>query len=512
MPNTHQLSSISEWSRVAPIGIVYFLVKAITLFVTRFLLYLIPAFALNFEKIQAHTHYIFVGSLCLILIFATGALLHYWFYTFRVSGERVEIKQGIFKKRFLDLPFNKIQNVKIEEPFYYRPFGYASIELESAGSAGQEAKVVAMKLEKAQVFKQQILDKRTQQTNQPLNTVPENRETVINTRSVMDLVIHGITNNRVWLILGAAAPFYQSIAENLGDILLYLGMDIEAYLNYNTQSLGVFILHVLSVVMFVMLLIVSFSVLGSILVFYDYRLSRQDDRYVKRSGLLSKQEVTMKKSRIQVAIQQQDWLDLLIGRANLQLEQNTTGINAANSNHDLAAASKLIVPSITPSQADEIIEEVFTFEQLNQLEFKKVSKRLIVRLIAFPVLPLILMLCTIAYLASVNWHVWVAIVSVSVLLIGLIVLRWYRWGYHFDKNFICIRKGLLGKDYIIFPKAKTQQVAYSQTLFMRQKNIASIKLVLASGAHRVPYIEDKDAMSMLDESLLIVERNKPAWM
>jgi putative membrane protein len=515
---SHELAH-KDWSRVAPIGIAYFFVKALTVFVTRFLLYLIPAFALNMEKIQAHSSYIALGLSVLVMLFATGALLHYLFYTFRISGERVEIKKGVLKKSSLDLPFNKIQNVKIEEPFYYRPFGFASIELESAGSMGQEANIVAMKLEAAHTFKQRILDVRTQQDNTSSTQESDtsalqsnDSEVVINTRSVVDLVIHGITNNRVWLLLGAAAPFYQGIVENLGDILLYLGMDIEAYLDYNTQSLGVFILHALSVVMFIMLLIVSLSVLGSILVFYDYRLSRQQDRYVKRSGLISKQEVTMKKSRIQVAVQQQDWLDILIGRANLKLEQNVTGINNANSANDLAAANKLIVPSITPPQTDEIIDEVFGFQHINQLKFKSVSKRLLVRLFVFPVAPLIALLLTIAFNSEANWQAWASVSLICCLSVILMIVRWRRWGYYVDDKFVCIRKGLLGKDYVIFPKSKTQQVGFSQTPFMRKNKIASIRIVLASGTHRVPYIPSEDAMNILDDSLLIVERDKPAWM
>lgn len=513
--NSNELQE-ERWAKVAPIGIAYFFFKPLYLFITNGLVYLIPAALLQSEKLKQHIEYVMAGIVIIIALFLISAVLKYLFYAFRLSDERIEIRQGLIQKSHLDLPFEKIQNVKIEQPFYYRFHKYAMVELETAGSASKEANIVALKLENAEALKAKVLYTRQaseNNTNERTDNTPSiDDEIVLNTRSIMDLVIHGITNNRIWILLGAAAPFYNPIVENIGTVMEAIGFDIAGYIDYNSQSLGMFVLHILSVVMFIMLFVVLISVIGSIFVFYNYRLSKQDERYIKRSGLITKQEVSMKTSRIQVATQQQDWLDILIGRANIKLEQNSSGISGTNQSAQLNNASKLIVPSVTLSESDDLIADVFKQSSINQQQYKHVSTRYILRLMIFPVVPLILALVCVAYLANFTAIGWFSVAFAIILMFGLSVLRWFRWGYHFSNNFVFVRKGLLGKNYSIFPIQKVQQTKYKQTIFMRPHKLATIQLVLASGAHSIPYVPDTIAADLIDESLLIVERDKPAWM
>jgi putative membrane protein len=127
-----------------------------------------------------------------------------------------------------------------------------------------------------------------------------------------DLVIHGLTNNHIWIFLGALAPFYNAISDFLPKFFESLGFDAEVYFSLETQAWWKFGLHVLSVAMLIMLVIVSLSVVGAILMFYKYTLSKTQVRYILGSGLLTKHEVSMKLSRIQIMVQAQDWLDVLL--------------------------------------------------------------------------------------------------------------------------------------------------------------------------------------------------------
>lgn len=86
------------------------------------------------------------------------------------------------------------------------------------------------------------------------------------------------------------------------------------------------------------------------------------------------------------------------------------------------------------------------------------------------------------------------------------------WGYHFSDGFVYIRKGLFGVNYYVFPIGKTQQIRFKQSLFMKPRKIADVHYVLASGSHKIPLISEEIARNQIDESLLIVARDKPAWM
>jgi putative membrane protein len=508
-----------EWSRVSPLAILYFFTKTVYGLVSGVLIYTLPAFAAGYSTIKENPVYLALGLIAFFTLILINSIAKYWFYLYKFTDERVEIKQGVFKKSHLDLPFKKIQNVKVIQPFYYRFNQYSFIELDTAGSAQQEAKIVALPLRLAESFKQMILQIKT---NEPANTlnkesgcveVHQDKETLLNERSLMDLVIHGISNNRVWIFLGFLAPFYNAIGENIGLALESVGIDLMAYLDYESLSVGLFILHVLSLVMLVMLVVVSFSVIGSIFVFYKYKLSRLGDRYIRRSGLLTKHEVSMRLSRIQVAVQQQDWLDLIIQRTNLRFEQNMNmpvgGGQAGNINN----ASKLIVPSVTITESAALIQDAFNVKRFDSIVFTRISKRLIIRILAFPIMP-ILVLVNAVVLQSGETTIlgWGILSMFNTLLVGLVYLRWWRWGYHFEKGFIYIRKGLIGVDYYVFPIGKTQQVVYEQSVFMRPHNLADINYILASGFHKVPLIPEYLAREQANRALLLVARDKPVWM
>jgi putative membrane protein len=508
-----------EWSRVSPLAILHFFTKTVYGLVSGVLIYTLPAFAAGYSTIKENPGYLALGLIAFFMLILINSIAKYWFYLYKFTDERVEIKQGVFKKSHLDLPFKKIQNVKVIQPFYYRFNQYSFIELDTAGSAQQEAKIVALPLRLAESFKQMILQIKTNEPAETLHKasgcveVHQDKETLLNERSLMDLVIHGISNNRVWIFLGFLAPFYNAIGENIGLALESVGINLMAYLDYESLSVGLFILHVLSLVMLVMLVVVLFSVIGSIFVFYKYKLSRLGDRYIRRSGLLTKHEVSMRLSRIQVAVQQQDWLDLIIQRTNLRFEQNMSmpvgGGQAGNINN----ASKLIVPSVTITESAALIQDAFNVTRFDSIVFSRISKRLIIRILAFPIMPILVLVNAVVIQSGETTILGLAILAIfNTLLIGLVYLRWWRWGYHFEKGFIYIRKGLIGVNYYVFPVGKTQQVVYQQSVFMRPHKLADINYVLASGFHKVPLIPEYLAREQANRALLIVARDKPVWM
>nr|WP_136252898.1 PH domain-containing protein [Ningiella ruwaisensis] len=515
-----------EWLRVSPIAIAYFFFKTLYFLIFNVLIYMLPVFAFNLNKLKEHPVEFGLGALGLMSLVLIGSVIKYFFYFYRLSADRVEIRQGMIQKSHMDLPFGKIQNVKIIQPFYYRFSNYSIIELDTAGSAKQEANIVAIQLPLAESFKQKVQANVTDVSATPQDASKDvsdshaqssekssfhTQETLLNRRSIKDLIIHGVTNNRVWIFLGAAAPFYEPISQNLDSVLTAVGLDISSYLNYEQQSLGIFLLHVLSLVMIIMLLIVIFSIIGAIFVFFDYRLSKSGERYIRRSGLLTKHEVSMKCSRIQRVVQQQDWLDILIGRVNLRFEQNSAGAYQGDQASQMTSANKLIVPSVTPTEADALSQDAFAFQTISSLEYQRISPRYILRLFLFPCSPFVLLAAVFAiYQATILSYLLGFIVIVMLCL--SCVLAWYRWGYYEDEDFIYIRKGFLGRDFIAFPIDKVQQTKITQTPFMRKGQLATLRIVLASGGMVVPYLPEEQVKATVDKLLLRVEKNKPAWM
>jgi putative membrane protein len=503
-----------EWNKLSPISIIYFTVRSIVDLANTFF-YLIPVLALNFNKIKEQPLIIVVVASCILAFIIIMGVLNYWFYRFRVGRDRIEIKQGVFKKSYIDLPFERIQNVKLLQPLYYRINDYSCIELDTAGSAKQEAKIVALKTDLAKQFRIKILETSTEYTSvdslaytNDLSTA--SNEIMLNRRSMRDLVIHGLTNNRIWIFLGALAPFYNAISDFLSEFFDSIGFDAEVYFSLETQAWWELGLHVLSVAMLIMLVIVSFSVVGAILMFYKYTLSKTQDRYIRRSGLLTKHEVSMKLSRIQIMVQAQDWLDVLLGRVNLSFEQNTSGIANASKAGD-QMSNKLLVPSVTIEESLALMKDAMPSQTLGEQVFKPISKRYILRGLLLFALPVGILLFTAIFRDDLIIATTVGLSSVAIIG-AILVIRWKRWGYSFDQEYFYLRKGFLGVNHYCFPMHKVQQAQFKQSIFIRPYQLASLAIVLASGAKLVPYMPATEVRIIINRILEQLVVDKRSWM
>ncbi len=502
-----------NWSQVAPIGILYFIQNFIVIVLNN-VFYMLPILFLLWDKLKASPWIallIFTGILGLVIGFA---VLSFVFFRYRLFEGSVEVKSGIIFKKHINLPFNRIQNVKIEQPFYYRPFGYASLAFDSGGSLSQEARLIALRLDSAQSLRQQISENKAEreitEARHESFTDSSTRhdvinETVINTRSIGDLAMHGVTSNRVYLLLAFVAPFIDDIIEYFSDRFAGWGLNIQSHIeNDPTWQIG---LYVIALFLFFLGIMTVLSIIGAIILFWGFTLSKTQEKFIRRSGLINRHEVAVPISRIQIAIMKQDWLDTLFGRMNLRLDQLNAQANAANPE---ALANKLMIPSVFAYQCRDILAYVFPEHQLHNTAFLSIKKMFITRFVLWLVLPITLGLTVLfAYHDDPNWWIlWLTPVALS----ALIWLRWRRWGFAYTDDYIYIKKGLLGVDRYCIPVHKIQRVSISQSYWMRRSQVASIKFHLASGGYSIPLIDETIAKQLQSVILYQIESQARSWM
>jgi putative membrane protein len=513
-----QLKIDAPWQRLSPIAILYFAMQIMRNALGN-IVYLIPIIAYSYSSMREHPLIWLPAIAVLFLFLLLGAFWSFQVYRFRLSNKVVEIRSGIFSKKHLNLPFERIQNVKIEQPIYYRATGFACLQLDTAGSVKQEAKLVALPLILAEQLKQQILDN-TPAINEAqhadgattdgdkIRPSSANNEHIINQRSLADLILHGITNNRIWILLGGLAPFYDDIAAKLNQGMMTYGINIKDMFSLQTHSLLQVGFYALSLTLIIVFVLMLFSVTGAIFSFYGYTLSKVEGRYIRRSGLFTKHEVSMPLSRLQLVIQKQDWLDVVLKRVNLKLEQMNAQLKQLDSS---GANSKIIVPSITLQQSQALIKDMYPNNQLFSIAFAPISAFYLLRYIGYFLAPLFCIFATIMMIQQ-NWAATALGFALFLLASACVYLRWRRWGYAFDNNFIYLRRGLLGVDYYCFPAFKVQQCQFTQSVMMKRRQLASNKYVLASGSITLPMLPESIAFSMLDSCLYQVESSQRSWM
>ena len=508
----------NQWHRLSPIAIVYFGVSFIQGIIGQFI-YVAPALLLSYNSIKDNPWIGFPVVIGLIALLITSALLSFYFFQFRLSKNSIEIRSGVLSKKHANLPFSRIQNVKIEQPIYYRVMGFACLTLDTAGSSKQEAKVVALELGFAEKLKQEIMGQHIEATHQSLDssdnksieTACSGEEEIINTRSIKDLVIHGITSNRIWIFLGALAPFYENLSQYIGDFLQEFGLDPGKLFDPSTHSMWQLGLYTLSMTMMVMLLLSLFSIFGSIMTFYGFTLSKVEDRYIRRSGLLTKHEVSMRISRLQQIAHKRDWLDMLLGRVNLRFEQSNTQMSGMENGGISNITDKIIVPSVTPDEALSLTLDVYPKSALQNINFTAISKRFFIRYIGALCAPIYLVALTLLVIVQ-KYSLILPITGVFIFACVVIFMRWKRWGYAIDEQYLYVRKGIFGVDHFVFPIFKVQQTVLKQSKFMKRRKLCSISFILASGAVNVPFIKEADGIQLINRTLYEVETSGKSWM
>lgn len=508
-------SELKQWQRISPIAIVYFTVKFIYGLVGN-VVYIAPAILIGYKEVLANPHIWLPVSLAAVCLLLLATFLSFYFFQYRLTNEHIEIRSGVFAKKYINLPFTRIQNVKLEQPIYYRPFGFTCLQLDTAGSAKQEAKVVALKVDFAERVKKKILAAHKSQSTlkdevglTPAKISPQSHdEVLLNERSLKDLIIHGVTNNRTWIFLGVLAPFFDNIANYIVIFFNDLGIDIEKLLTFADKPWWQIGLYALTLTFLCMLVVALFSIAGSIVSFYGYSLTKVADRYIRRSGLFTKHEVTMRLARLQMVVRQQDWLDVLLNRMNLKFEQSNANMQNIQPG---AHHNKIIVPSVKPDECQALIDDVYPQNKMMNLSYQRISKHFLLRNVVYILLPIFSILVSVFTMLEKN-DVLAFIVPLFCVLVLMTYCRWRRWGYAVDSHFIYIRKGMFGVDYYCFPRYKVQQTSFLQSWFLARKKLASIRFVLASGAQDIPFIPQNIAYQLINDALLEVESSRKPWM
>ncbi|WP_100641814.1 PH domain-containing protein [Alteromonas facilis] len=506
MDDKHKM--LDEWQRVHPIALVYFAAQLIKGAASNFYVFIPIAIALknSFTDDPMRVVLLTGAVLCIAIFFVIAS---YFAFQFRVLDKHIEIHKGLFKRVRLNLPFDKIQDVRLSQPIYYRFNDMRVVTLDTAGSAKDEAVIVALPVVQAENIAQRLsqlqstIQTETSSSNSSAATTSADEQLLI-TRSVKDLVLHGITNNRVWIILGVFSPFIDDAIRAADERISAL--QLTHYFSVSEQGLGFVVGAIAVTVLLTLTLVTLLSVAGAILNFYDYKLLFNGQRLKRQSGLLTKHQVSVNKIRIQHIEYNQDWLDNLFGRINLVFKQLKHTLSVPGEDKQT-----LVVPSVTAEQAAALGQYAFSHVSPHDLTFHPISKRFITKYS----LTLNLLLCIIIGIALwliPNNPYYVFFLALPVVVEGLIILRWYRWGYTVDDNNIYVRQGLFATDVCVSPLYKTQLTQLSETYFQRKAGFANAILILASKKITVPMIGKSEALKLINVSLAATQNQSKRWM
>lgn len=502
-----------EWHRLSPWSIVHFAQKAIVQNVTMLIYAGGPAtFGASQWGSGAFAWSVPIAILVLVL---TGSTITYVFFRYRVVEDSIQVRRGALFKKHVDLSFHRIQNVSIEHPFYFRPLGRVTLKIDSAGAKEEEVNVAAMPVMQGEAARDYILRQKGRLDPAVASDEPVQQEAVgtdegalFYSRSLYDLVVHGLTNNRSFILIAGIFGFLAQSGLSPASVAERLGIDFDV------------VIAGLSLVRFAILIVISFiaavgiiallSVVVSIVTYYGFSMYRTADSLTIRRGLLTKHEIHVRKSRIQTITLRQDWLDRLLGRRNIILER----ITHSQGQNDPTGALKrrILVPSVRVHETATVTDEILPGCRVEGLGFTPVSTRWLYKhaAIASAIHLAALAIC-VALPDPLSWTIPV-VLGLWPLHLLFVYLTWKRGGLAIDGNVVVVRSGAIGIDYRLFAADKTQDVTHIQSVLMRRHALSSIRFHTASTAIKVPYMPTPFMRKVVDYCAFRVESTSMSWM
>jgi putative membrane protein len=506
----HQQSE--KWQRLSPASIIYFALKSVSLMVKNGIQALVPIGA----AIAAFSDFRWTAFVLVVIcgaaLMLAFAVLSYFKFRFRIEKSAFLIRSGVFNRKRLTLSFNRIQNVALKEPIYFRPFNIIVLILESAGSSDEEVSLAGIPRPLAEAIRRQILAVKTDESG---ITERQNDEALdeINTQKtsepllqlpISELVRYGLSSSSIWVFAGIFAGFISQL-----DPLWNSGL-VDKLFNYYGDIVGVGVIALVLgstlLVFLFLLLIATASILGSIIVNYQYTLSYADGRYHRTRGLFERQETSIPTPKIQSLTLSQPIIARLFERFHIVVGQ--VGFKGKNNNK--AQRQKFIIPSATAKFNEMLVKHIYPASSILSEPLKPIHKAFIKRRFLYS-LSLPLLVTTIS--TGVNFGWW----SITPLLVPFtalpfIFLQWRWYGFATDGDHGLVRTGLLGHRMTLFPFYKVQTVEVTQSPGQRRDKHATLKIKLAGQSVTIPYIDKSTADEWREIILMKVETSKNAWM
>jgi putative membrane protein len=494
---------IGTWHRTSPFAILFFFGKIIRLITKNAWQSFAPMFAfLVAYKGDLVSKLILGGSLAAVAL-VTGSVLSWLFFRYQIRDDSILIRSGVIKKKQLDIKFDRIQGVNTQQNPVYRALGLVTVSFDTAGSSGNEGNLPAVTREFANALRENIGGSKARQTD---DEQPTKAATALLKLDWRDMIRIGLADRRALVIVALIGPLAEQMGDNVEQAIE------ETLRSVNLDSLqldtGTGALIVVGIFLAAVFLLVAVSIAAAFLRYHNFELFLEGRTLRSHGGLLTRHEHSMDLEKIQTVRLQQGIVQSWLGHFKMTLRQAISG-------NKQRSQKMFTIPVVTAELADTL-RRLFLAPEAGGLTqdprsdlFRPISRYYMRSRILFAgLIPAVIVTAVIVAEAGV-----VGLVALIWLpLVGLISWRnWKRAGYLHNDDEIIRRSGLMGYRTVGLLFRKVQRVTISQSRYQRRKNLASLRMHMASGSVRVPYIEDEKAKQLRDYILYKVESSQQAW-
>lgn len=496
--DNYNFSVATRQSYVAILIIMYRLYKII-------IRQLIPIFIIVLLKGSlTKSPWFIYGIIAVALLGGLYSIIAFFKYYFYIKDNKLIVEKGVFKKSVLEIPFDRIQSVNTEQNLIHRVFKVVKLNMDTAGSAGNELQLFALDMNLAKQLNAKILKEQRQ------TVVTENLETEVKKQdkkiifrlTIPQLLKVGVTENHI-RSGGILLFFFFYVFDSLEDVGIDLLDKSEEYLPAAQELVQSLIIVLVLIGLFAIVAFII-SMVRTILKFYDLKMYRKGEGFIIVSGLLNKKERAAKDDKIQLVKWSQNLLQRLSGIYEILMKQA--------SSQEVGELKSFKVVGLSESNVFDTQAYVFKerYSELYKLPMHGIDKYYFIRrlfLWSYLFVPALILLGVFG-----KWILAMYVLALYVLAIWGSYLAFGKKKYGLGNEMLRIDGGTFGRKSTAMPLFKVQNISLTETPFQRRRKLSSLVIYTASGEMKIPEIPRDRALELLNYMVYKVEVQKEKWM
>lgn len=487
----------SEFSRQSSKGIIvnYFIILYKSL---KSSWVLIPIL-LTKDKTELNLTKILLAVFAILIYILIRAILIYLNFKFKIKDNAFILKQGILNKSNISVPFEKIQHINFKQNFIQQLIKVTQVEIETAGAKTVEISIKALSRESAVALKKALFAKK-QETVIVENSEP--KKELLHKITFSDLLKVSISENHFKSLMLLFAFIFSGYVQ-VKDFLETLELDdkFDTLLEENANSLIGDLLLMIFLFVFSFIISVLISFVTTFVRHFNLQVSLENNTLEIDQGLITKQNNIIKKQKVQSIEVLTNPIKEKLGIYNVIFRQAISGkINY----------KKLIKVVGFNKEHINVLKDVF-FINTNFTNKEKHKPDTYYKVQLF--------FRSFLFLAFLN-GVFILIstklffinVILAPLLIVLVLLKYEKSYYFFNKDMLVIGAGQIATKTTYLEHFKLQHIKLKQTFFQKKKDVVNMVIQTASGKIILPCVKTKKAIEMHNFMLYKSETSTKKWM
>ncbi len=486
------VTAAAEWRRTSPVS---FIVRAITGLGKM----IVPALAMLFgaQGWDGGGAFIVPAILAMVLISALFTWIAWRQFRYRIGDSDIRVEHGLLSRTARSVPYERIQDVSLEQKFVPRLFGMVEVRFETGAGGKDELKIAYVGAAEGAALRETV---RTLQTGAPAiagETAPPDAEPA-RTLFAMDLrrlLTFGVFEFSlvIFAVLGGVAQQLDFLLpldiwdfDTWGRLLAGPGHDLAA-LGVVAQALGVALaLATLA------LLGLGTGIARTVLRDYGFLLEETPKGLRRRRGLLTRTDVVMPMHRVQA---------LMVTTGIVRRRFGWHGLGIVSLAQDAKSESHVVAPFATMEEIAPVVAATGFSLPDDGVRWHRASPRqrtgnMILAALLPAVLAVVAAVVGAAFASQTEGPppAWPVLAPAGFAALGgLLALReWFLWRHRrhaVDARQLYVREGWLAPRLDIASRIRIQSVEIAQGPIARRRGYADVRFGLAGGTlemHGVP--------------------------